>query len=96
MVTEAHALTSPIYLLVTSLRVAFLLGLLREQWRPLAYPATLSALAYMSWLSGSWLIGLVSGTASPADVLTVGTEPMNGEDLASPIGWTPPHPDEYS
>ncbi|MDD4881261.1 MAG: proton-conducting transporter membrane subunit, partial [Gallionellaceae bacterium] len=68
-------MTSPLYIIAVALAAAFLLGLLREQWRSLAYPVTLAALAFMSWLSASWLWALASGSASPVDIYTAGTAP---------------------
>jgi len=66
---------SAIYLIAAPLAAAFLLGLLKEQWRRAAYVLTLIALGFMAWLSADWLFAFALENASPVDIFTAGTEP---------------------
>jgi formate hydrogenlyase subunit 3/multisubunit Na+/H+ antiporter MnhD subunit len=68
-------MVSPIYIIATGLGGAFLLGLLPNQWRKIAYAITLATLAGMAWIAGSWLYAFaVQGTAS-VEIFTAGTQP---------------------
>ncbi|OQW88810.1 MAG: NADH dehydrogenase [Rhodoferax ferrireducens] len=68
-------MVSALYILAAALAAAFLLGLLKQGSHRTAYGITLAALAFMSFVSASWLLGFVSGTAVPAEIFTAGTEP---------------------
>ncbi|HGG06536.1 MAG TPA: NADH-quinone oxidoreductase subunit F, partial [Aliiroseovarius sp.] len=61
-----------ILIIATGLGAAFLLGFLREEKRLSAYLITLAALAFMSLISGLWLIAFAGG-AAPVEVTTAGT-----------------------
>lgn len=72
-------MVSAIFILAIGLGSAFVLGLLREPWRQVAYVITLIALALMSWISGTWLWafaqgGLPDGLTS-IDIITAGVPP---------------------
>jgi formate hydrogenlyase subunit 3/multisubunit Na+/H+ antiporter MnhD subunit len=66
---------SSIFIIAAGLGGAFLLGLLREQWRDAAYRVTLAALAFMSFVAASWLWAFAFNGATPVDVWTAGTKP---------------------
>jgi len=66
---------SALYLIAIGLGTAFLLGLLNEKRRDLAYTLTLGALTMMSAISASWLVVFVATGAGPFDILTAGTQP---------------------
>jgi formate hydrogenlyase subunit 3/multisubunit Na+/H+ antiporter MnhD subunit len=66
---------SPLFLIVTALAAAFLLGILKERQRVTAYALTLGALVCMAGISASWLWAFVVQGAAPVDVFTAGTEP---------------------
>jgi formate hydrogenlyase subunit 3/multisubunit Na+/H+ antiporter MnhD subunit len=61
-----------ILIIATGLGAAFLLGFLRDEKRLSAYLITLAALAFMSLISGLWLIAFAGG-AAPVEVTTAGT-----------------------
>ena len=67
-------MVSAIFILAIGLGAAFLLGLLRDTWRGLAYALTLAALAAMSWIAGSWLVALAGGLG-PVEIRTAGFAP---------------------
>ena len=68
-------MVSAVYIIVAGLGTAFLLGLLKEESRHIAYGLTLTALAFMSWVAGSWLWAFaVDGTAS-FDIYMAGYSP---------------------
>jgi formate hydrogenlyase subunit 3/multisubunit Na+/H+ antiporter MnhD subunit len=64
-----------LYILAVGLGAAFLLGLLGEQRRGLAYMLTLGALTMMSAISASWLTVFAATGAQPVDIFTAGTPP---------------------
>lgn len=66
---------SAIHLIAVPLAAAFLLGLLSEKARGLAYALTLAALAFMAGLSADWLWRFAMDNAMPVDIFTAGTEP---------------------
>ena len=68
-------MVSAIYILAAALAAAFLLGLLKESSLRTAYGITLAALAFMSYVSVTWLIALMGGNVLPVDIFTAGTEP---------------------
>ncbi|MES9855046.1 MAG: proton-conducting transporter membrane subunit [Sedimenticola sp.] len=68
-------MVSAIFIILAALTAALLLGLLKEQWRTAAYGITLAALAFMTWVSASWVWALAwSGTAA-VEIFTAGTAP---------------------
>ena len=64
-----------LYILAVGLGTAFLLGLLGERQRSLAYMLTLGALSFMSAISASWLTLFAATGAQPIDIFTAGTPP---------------------
>ena len=68
-------MVSPIVFIAATLGGAFLLGLLRNRWRAMAYTVMLAVLALVSWIAGDWVLALSSGAAAPVEVLTAGTQP---------------------
>jgi formate hydrogenlyase subunit 3/multisubunit Na+/H+ antiporter MnhD subunit len=62
-------------IIAAGLGSAFLLGLLRDEWRAGAYGVTLGALAFMVWVAAGWVWALAWGGAAPAEIFTAGTEP---------------------
>lgn len=68
-------MVSAVYIIVAGLGTAFLLGLLREQSRTLAYGLTLAALVFMSWVAGSWLWAFAADGIAGFDIFTAGHEP---------------------
>jgi len=64
-----------IYIIATGLGAAFLLGLLRDQWRATAYLLTLAALVAMTGIAGSWLWAFGIDGATAIDFYTAGSEP---------------------
>jgi formate hydrogenlyase subunit 3/multisubunit Na+/H+ antiporter MnhD subunit len=64
-----------LYLIAIGLGAAFLLGLLNERQKSLAYMVTLGALTMMSAISASWLVVFVATGAGAVDILTAGTQP---------------------
>jgi len=68
-------MVNTIFIIATGLGAAFLLGLLRDEWRSTAYGLTLAALAFMSWVAASWVWALAWGGAATVDIFTAGTEP---------------------
>ncbi len=68
-------MVNALYIIAAAMTAAFLLGLLKEQWRVTAYSVTLAALAFMSWVSGSWLVAFVWDGAAPVEIFTAGTPP---------------------
>jgi formate hydrogenlyase subunit 3/multisubunit Na+/H+ antiporter MnhD subunit len=57
------------------LGVAFLLGMLRDDWRVPAYALTLATLAFVSWLAADWLWALAAGQVQTLQILTAGAQP---------------------
>lgn len=66
---------SALTLLAVGLGAAFLLGLLGERQRGLAYMLTLGALTLMSAISASWLTLFAATGAHPITLTTAGTPP---------------------
>ncbi len=68
-------MVSAVYIIVAGLGTAFLLGLLKDESRNVAYAVTLAALVFMSWVAGSWLWSFaVDGTAT-FDIFMAGYSP---------------------
>jgi formate hydrogenlyase subunit 3/multisubunit Na+/H+ antiporter MnhD subunit len=57
------------------LGVAFLLGMLRDDWRVPAYALTLATLAFVSWLAADWLWALAAGQVQTLQIFTAGAKP---------------------
>ncbi|MEA1052813.1 proton-conducting transporter membrane subunit [Lamprobacter modestohalophilus] len=68
-------MVSAIYILAVGLGAAFLIGLLRDEWRAGAYGVSLAALALMSLISAGWVWVLATGDGSAVDIMTAGTLP---------------------
>lgn len=68
-------MVSPMYIIAAGLGAAFLLGLLPKQWRSVAYAITLTALAAMAWIAGSWLYAFAVNGAASVEIFTAGTQP---------------------
>ncbi len=68
-------MVDPILLIAIPLGAAFFLGLLRDEWRTSAYVITLLTLAFVSWVSSSWLLGFSLDKIAPVEILTAGSEP---------------------
>ncbi len=68
-------MVSAVYIIVAGLGTAFLLGLLRDESRNTAYVMTLAALAFMSWVAGSWLWAFAVNGVAGFDIFTAGHEP---------------------
>ena len=68
-------MVSALYILAAALGAAFLLGLLSEERRGLAYGLTLAALAFMAWVSATWVWAFATSTMAPVEILTAGTPP---------------------
>jgi formate hydrogenlyase subunit 3/multisubunit Na+/H+ antiporter MnhD subunit len=68
-------MVNALYIIMAAMAAAFLLGLLKEQWRVTAYAVTLVVLAFMTWVSASWLVAFVWGSATPVEIFTAGTAP---------------------
>lgn len=66
-------MVNAIYIIAAGLGAAFLLGLLRDEWRATAYTLSLLALACMTGIAASWL--LAGDLATPVEVFTAGTKP---------------------
>jgi formate hydrogenlyase subunit 3/multisubunit Na+/H+ antiporter MnhD subunit len=65
----------PIVFIAATLGGAFLLGLVRDEWRTTSYGLTLAVLALVSWTAAQWTWALASGHTGPVDVITAGTQP---------------------
>ncbi len=68
-------MVDPLFIIATSLGTAFLLGVLRDEWRSSAYLLTLLALAFTSWLSADWLWLIAVEGSDPVMIQTAGTAP---------------------
>lgn len=68
-------MVSPIYIIAAGLGGAFLLGLLPNQWRKIAYAITLVTLAGMAWIAGSWLYAFAVQGMPGVEIFTAGTQP---------------------
>jgi formate hydrogenlyase subunit 3/multisubunit Na+/H+ antiporter MnhD subunit len=68
-------MVDPLSIITITLGAAFLLGLLRDEWRATAYTITLITLGFISWVSASWL-SLFAFDGRPAvEILTAGSQP---------------------
>ena len=68
-------MVSAIFIIVIGLGGAFLLGLLRENWRNTAYALTLGSLVAMAWIAARWLLFFAVDGGATFEVFTAGTEP---------------------
>ncbi len=68
-------MVSAIYFIAVGLGAAFLLGLLRDEWRAISYWVMLAALTSMSWMAASSVSSLAWGGATTVDIFTAGTAP---------------------
>lgn len=68
-------MVSALYIIALGLGSAFLLGLLPDTWRKLAYGITLAALAAMAWIAASWLWHFSVTGAMAVEIFTAGTAP---------------------
>ena len=68
-------MVSAIYIIAIGLGTAFLLGLLRDEWRSAAYGLTHMALAAMSLISAAWVWHLAQPGALPVEIFTAGAKP---------------------
>jgi len=68
-------MVSAIYIIVIGLGAAFLLGLLRENWRNTAYALTLGSLISMAWIASRWLLFFAVDGGTTVEIFTAGTKP---------------------
>jgi len=68
-------MVSALHIITAALAAAFLLGLLKEQQRGLAFGITLVTLAFMSWISAGWLWTFATSDTTAVEIFTAGTEP---------------------
>ncbi|MCP4995145.1 MAG: NADH-quinone oxidoreductase subunit F [Gammaproteobacteria bacterium] len=68
-------MVNAIFIIASALGAAFLLGLLRDEWRSTAYGVTLVTLTFTSWVAASWVWALGWGGAAPVEIFTAGSEP---------------------
>lgn len=68
-------MVSPVHIVSIGLIAAFLLGLGKQQHQQLRVFVLMAAAAAMTAVSGSWLLGLISGAYAPIDVYTAGFRP---------------------
>ncbi|HSQ06716.1 MAG TPA: hypothetical protein VLM84_03325, partial [Chromatiaceae bacterium] len=68
-------MVSALYILAAALGAAFLLGLISEERRGLAYGLTLAALAFMTWVSATWVWAFATTAMPPVEIFTAGTPP---------------------
>ncbi len=68
-------MVSPLLILAAGLGAAFILGLLRGTSERPAFYVTVAALAAMSFVALSWVVGLVLGQTLPVEILTAGARP---------------------
>jgi len=68
-------MVSALHIISVALAAAFLLGLLKEQQRGLAFGITLVTLAVMSWISAGWLWTFATTNTAAVEIFTAGTEP---------------------
>ncbi len=64
-----------IFIIAAGLGGAFLLGVLRDEWRITAYLLTLTTLAFIAWVAGSWLWNIGVNGATMVEIYTAGSEP---------------------
>jgi len=68
-------MVSAIFILAAGLGAAFLLGLIKPEARNAGFLITVLALAFMTWVSVTWLLALAGGAALPAEIYTAGFAP---------------------
>ena len=68
-------MVNAIFIIAVGLGAAFLLGLLRDQWRAAAYGVTHAALTFMILISASWVWVLATGEVGTVEIITAGTQP---------------------
>lgn len=68
-------MVNALYIIATGLGAAFLLGLLKEERRAVAYLVTLAALSFMVWVAGTWLWAFGFEGAQTTDFFTAGSVP---------------------
>jgi len=68
-------MVNALYLIAAGLGAAFLLGLLKDQWRATAYIITLSGIAYMTYIAGSWIWAFAFQGQTSIDIYTAGSIP---------------------
>lgn len=68
-------MVDPIYIIAAGLGGAFLLGVLRDEWRITAYLLTLTTLAFIAWVAGGWLWNIGVNGATTVEIYTAGSEP---------------------
>lgn len=62
-------------IIYTTLGAAFLVGLLRDEWRIAAYVITLLALAFAGWIANAWVWHFAGNPSQPMEIMTAGVEP---------------------
>ncbi len=68
-------MVSAIFIIAAPLAAAFLLGLLREQWRGAGFGLMLAALGFMTWQAAHWVLAFAFHGAAPVEILTAGAPP---------------------
>ncbi|MCB2220661.1 MAG: NADH-quinone oxidoreductase subunit F [Bacteroidetes bacterium] len=68
-------MVSPVHIVSIGLITAFLLGLGKKSQQSILVLVLLIATAAMTMISGSWLIGIMTGSVQPTDVFTAGFKP---------------------
>ncbi len=68
-------MVNALYIIVAALTAAFLLGMLKEERRATAYAITLATLAFMTWISVSWVWAFAQEGAAPVEIFTAGAVP---------------------
>lgn len=68
-------MVSPVHIVSIGLITAFLLGLGKKSQQQMLVFVLMIATAAMTMVSGSWLIGLMTGSLKPTDVFTAGFKP---------------------
>lgn len=68
-------MVSALYILVAALAASFLLGLLKESSKGLAFAVTLTTLGFMTWVSAGWLSVFLTSNTAAIEIFTAGTAP---------------------
>jgi formate hydrogenlyase subunit 3/multisubunit Na+/H+ antiporter MnhD subunit len=68
-------MVSAIFIIATALVAAFLLGLLKAEWRNTGYAITLAALGFMTWVAFDWTQAFLFEGIGAANIFTAGTRP---------------------
>jgi len=68
-------MVSALYILIAALAASFLLGLLKESSKGLAFTVTLATLGFMTWVSAGWLWVFLTSDTAAVDIFTAGTAP---------------------